>query len=74
MNQCNTFWCDCPDHFNNDYYGKRCELPPKETEHKFMMPEEDDRKSESVGTNSGHQYTMSVDEEESEEDEKRSYL
>ncbi|XP_067942391.1 uncharacterized protein [Watersipora subatra] len=27
-NQCDTFWCDCKDHENNYYYGKRCEPGP----------------------------------------------
>lgn len=62
-NQCNTFWCDCPDHFNNDYYGKRCELPPTETKHEDAKSEEEvTESSESEGTESGDGYAKSGDE------------
>jgi len=27
-NQCDSFWCKCPNPKENDYYGKRCEYKP----------------------------------------------
>jgi len=30
FNQCTDFWCRCPDHENNDYWGKRCENIPQQ--------------------------------------------
>jgi len=28
FNQCDSFWCDCPNRQNQDQYGKRCEHKP----------------------------------------------